>query len=391
MQYRQFGKFDWDVSILGFGAMRLPTVAGKIDEAVATQMLYTAIDQGVNYVDTAYPYHDGASEVFVGKALQREGYRAKVKVATKMPSWLINEAADFDKYFDEQLTRLQMERVDCYLLHALNRDNWPKLQQLGVLEWAERQIAAGRIGHLGFSFHDDYPTFEAIVNAYAWEFCQIQYNYMDIDRQAGTKGLQLAASKGMAVIVMEPVLGGNLANPPQPIAALWEQAEQPRTPVDWALQWVWHHPEVTMLLSGVSSPQQIAENLQSADKAGINSLTAQELAIIAQVREKYRELRPIPCTQCGYCLPCPNHVMIPYNFDIYNKGSMFANHAGARGEYGWLAHRLTLGMVEHDDRAAACIQCGECDSKCPQQIPISQWMPVVHRVLGEGQPFQTAL
>jgi predicted aldo/keto reductase-like oxidoreductase len=186
MQYRKFGQLDWDVSILGFGAMRFPTQDGKIDESKATKMLYRAIDQGVNYVDTAYPYHDGQSEVLLGKVLQ-DGYRKKAKIATKLPSWAVNEAADFDKYFNEQCERLQRDFVDFYLLHALNRAWWPKLRDLGVLDWAEQKIREGRIGHLGFSFHDDNPTFEEIVDAYDWALCQIQYNYMDIKNQAGTK------------------------------------------------------------------------------------------------------------------------------------------------------------------------------------------------------------
>ena len=390
MQYRKFGKLDWDVSILGFGAMRFPTKDGKIDEPEATKMLYHAIDQGVNYVDTAYPYHDGQSERFVGKAL-KDGYRGKTKLATKLPSWAINEATDFDKYFNEQCERLQTDGVDFYLLHSLNKGWWPKLRDLGVLDWAEKKIKEGRIGYLGFSFHDDYPAFEEIVDAYDWTFCQIQYNYMDIENQAGTKGLQYAASKGMAVIIMEPILGGSLTAPPEAIQTLWDAADTKRTPVDWALQWLWNQPEVAVVLSGMSTLEHVEENIHSAEVAAVHTLTNTELAIFDKVREKYQELRPIPCTQCGYCMPCPNGVNIPRNFGIYNKGKMYDKPEGARGEYGWLGQEFKIGISSEDTRAASCVQCKICDEKCPQSIPISQWMPVVHEVLGEGQSYRSTL
>jgi hypothetical protein len=218
MQYRAFGNVDFQVSALGFGAMRLPTIQKGdervVDEAEATRMIYHAIDCGVNYVDTAYPYHGGQSEVLLGKILQGE-YREKVKLATKLPSWQIQETADFDKYFNEQWERLQTDRIDFYLLHTLNKNYWPKLRDLGVIEWAENKIKEGRIGHLGFSFHDKPPVFLEIVDAYDWTFCQVQYNYMDIDEQSGAAGVKHAASKGIAVVVMEPILGGRLVNPPQ--------------------------------------------------------------------------------------------------------------------------------------------------------------------------------
>ena len=379
MQYRKFGKLDWEVSALGFGAMRLPKKDDDIDEPEAIKMIHHAIDQGINYIDTAYPYHKGQSEVLVGKALQGK-YREKVKLATKMPSWAINEAADFDKYFNEQLERLQTDRVDCYLLHALNAKWWPKLRDFGVIEWAENAIAEGRIGCLGFSFHDKNPVFEEIVDAYDWAFCQIQYNYMDTENQAGMKGLQYADSKGLAVIVMEPVLGGKLIDPPQSIQELWDSAEKSRTAADWALQWIWNQPEVAFILSGMSTMRQLEENIASADISGINILTTEELALIERVREKYKDLSPIPCTQCEYCLPCPEGVGIPRNFEAYNKGIMYDKQDDARNEY--------QTGIPKEKRARLCIQCGVCEEKCPQQIPISQWMPVVHEVLGEGKPYQ---
>ncbi|UCF10826.1 MAG: aldo/keto reductase, partial [Candidatus Bipolaricaulota bacterium] len=231
MRYRTFGTLEWKPSALGFGLMRLPTIGGdssRIDEPLATRMVRTAIDAGVNYIDTAWPYHGGESEPFAGRCLQ-DGYRDRVRLATKMPSWLIEKPADFDHYLGEQLKRLQTEHIDFYLLHALNKTHWQKLRDLGVQAWSERAIADGRIGHLGFSFHDELETFKTIVDAHDWTFCQIMYNYMDIAFQAGTEGLRYAAGKGLAVVIMEPLRGGRLTRtPPDAVAELWAQADRPR-------------------------------------------------------------------------------------------------------------------------------------------------------------------
>jgi hypothetical protein len=394
MKYRKFGHLDFKVSALGFGAMRLPCLnkdMAKIDTVEATAMLHYAIDQGVNYVDTAYVYHAGNSELFLGQAL-KHGYRNKVKLVTKLPSWKVESARDFDKFFNEQLEKLQTDRVDFYLLHALNKDLWPKLRDLDVLSWAERAIAAGRIGCLGFSFHDSFDVFKEIVDAYdKWTISQIQYNYMDVENQAGIKGLQYAASKGLAVAIMEPILGGRLVNPPQPIQAIWDTAVHKRNPADWALQWVWNQPEPAVVLSGMSTLAQIKENVANADRSGINTLTAAELALFDQVRRKYHELTAIPCTQCNYCMPCSNHVDIPLNFDIYNSGLMYDKPDNARGQYGWIAERQRLGMADANQQAGECRECGECESKCPQAIPIMKWLSVAHKVLGEKQPYAAKL
>jgi predicted aldo/keto reductase-like oxidoreductase len=386
MQYRTFGRLDFNVSALGFGAMRLPTMQkGEervVDEAEATKMIYYAIDQGVNYVDTAYPYHGGQSELLLGKILQGE-YREKVKLATKLPSWKIEETTDFDKYFEEQWERLQTDRIDFYLLHTLNKNYWPKLRDLGVLEWAENKIKEGRIGHLGFSFHDKPPVFLDIVDAYDWTFCQVQYNYIDIHDQAGTAGVKHAASKGIAVVVMEPILGGRLVDPPQKIRALWDTAETKRTPADWALQWLWNQQEVATVLSGMSTLQQTEENVVSAEKSRVGKLSEAELALVDKVREQYKALSAIPCTACEYCLPCPAGVNIPRNFGAYNMGLMYEKPEIARKSY-------NLWMPEAQ-RAMNCTQCQECEEKCPQSIPISQWMPIVHEVLGENKPYRKSL
>ena len=384
MQYRTFGKLDWECSALGFGCMRLPTKGDhkNIDEPEAARMLHYAIDHGVNYVDTAYPYHGENSEWFVGRALGG-GYRERVRLATKLPCWSVELADDFDKYLNEQLDKLQTDHIDFYLLHALKEKSWHKVRDLGVLDWAEEAIADGRIGHIGFSFHDKYEVFQEIVDAYdGWTFCQIQYNYMDIENQAGTKGLKYAASKGLAVVIMEPLLGGRLVNPPEPIQEMWAGAPRKRTPADWALQWLWNQPQVSIVLSGMSAMEHVTENVVSADVSGVDTLTPEELMLIGQVRERYRELCPIPCTKCEYCMPCPNGVNIPRNLEIYNEGVMYDKPDHARDAYGWLSE---------DERASACVQCGECEELCPQAIPISEWMIHAHEVLGEGQPYTCSL
>jgi predicted aldo/keto reductase-like oxidoreductase len=391
MQYRRFGKLDFQVSALGFGAMRLPTVDDKIDETEATKMIHYAIDHGVNYVDTAYPYHGGTGEAFVGRAL-KGGYREKVRLATKLPSWEVQTAADFDKYLNIQLERLQLDYVDFYLLHSLNKNAWPKLRDLGVREWAEHAIAAGRFHYLGFSFHDDYDTFKQIVDEYEWPMCQIQYNYMGVEHQAGAKGLHYAASKGLAVVIMEPLLGGKLVAPPQSIQSMWDSAGNGRTPAAWGLQWLWNQPEVSVVLSGMSALEQVEENIALAGASGIGALTVEELALYDQVRARYQGLTAIPCTNCKYCMPCPQGVDIPANLGTYNDGLMYDKPDAAHGQYGWWKFAYEeQGIFDHDIRAAQCIQCGECETKCPQSIPISEWMPVIHRVLGENQPYVTEL
>ncbi len=379
MKYRPFGQLDWRVSALGFGCMRFPTENGheNIDESEAARMLRYAIDHGVNYVDTAYPYHGGNSEPFVGRVLQ-DGYREKARLATKLPSWKIEDYADFDRYLDEQLERLRTDHIDFYLLHALREDHWHKLDDLGVLKWAQGAQDDGRIGHLGFSFHDEYEVFQEIIDAYDWTFCQIQYNYMDIDTQAGRKGLKYAASKGVAVVVMEPLLGGRLVGPPDPIQAIWEEAPTSRTPADWALQWLWNQPEVSVVLSGMSAMEHVEENVRSAAASGVGALTDEELAVIDRIRDAYQALCPIPCTQCQYCMPCPHGVDIPRNFEIYNSGVMYDKPEQARRSY---------ELLDEEKRADQCVACLECEDECPQTIPISEWMVHVHEVLAEGEPY----
>jgi predicted aldo/keto reductase-like oxidoreductase len=381
MKYRKFGKLDWEVSALGFGAMRLPVLGNnpaagnpEIDEPEAIKMMRHAIDQGVNYLDTAYPYHGGKSEGVVGKAL-KDGYREKIKLATKMPSWFIQQGEDFDKYLNEQLIKLQTDHIDFYLLHGLNKQHWPKLRDLGVLKWAEKATRDGRIGHLGFSFHDDLESFKQIIDGYdRWTFCQIQYNFMDIEYQAGTEGLKYAANKGLALVIMEPLRGGQLAKePPESIKEIWESASQKRSSVDWALQWLWNQPEVSVVLSGMTTMQHVVDNLACAGRSVIGSLDDKDLSLIDEVRKNYRKLSPIPCTSCGYCLPCPNGVNIPHAFLYYSDAMMYSDPRTARFRYRQEAKEAW---------ADNCIECLECEEKCPQEIPIAEWLKKVHEYLG---------
>lgn len=370
MKYRKFGKLDWEGSALGFGAMRLPIIGGdssKIDEPHAIKMIRYAIDNGVNYVDTAYPYHQGQSECLVGKAL-KDGYREKVRLATKMPSWNIQEYEDFDKYLNEQLGKLQTDHIDYYLIHTLNKTYWPKLKDLGVFEWAEKAKADGRIKYLGFSFHDDYEILEKILeDADKFTFCQIQYNYMDTQYQAGTKGLKLAASKGLAVVIMEPIKGGKLAvTPPKAVQEVWDKSETKRSPAEWALQWVWAHPEVSVVLSGMSEIKHVEENIEYAGRSGPNSLSDEELGLIEEAKQAYLNIGFVGCTACRYCMPCPQGVDIPAILGLYNEYYMSGQSDEVKTKY-W-------EQITDETHSCNCIACGVCEEQCPQSLPIRRFM-----------------
>lgn len=372
MQYRTMDGLEWKPSALGFGCMRLPIIGddhNRIDEPQAIEMIRYAIDNGVNYVDTAYGYHGGNSEVVVGKAL-KDGYREKVMLATKLPTWLVNTYEDMDRLLNEQLTRLDTDHIDFYLLHSLSQDHWKQITKVDIFGWLDKVHAEGKIRYMGFSFHDNYDLFEEIINAYDhWTFCQIQYNYMDEDFQAGKKGLQYAASKGLGVVVMEPIRGGRLVNnlPPQIIDIL-NSAPAKRSLADWALQWVWNQPEVSIVLSGMSNMEQVKQNIESANRSGVNTLTQEELDILTKAKETYRKLSPIPCTGCYYCMPCPSGVNIPGNFELYNNAHIYNDFERFQKAY--------MHMNEAN-RASACEACGTCEGVCPQGIEITDRMAEV--------------
>ena len=362
MEYRTLGKTGQRVSALGFGAMRLPTLGKETDvnEAESIRLIRYAIDQGVNYVDTAYVYHGGNGEAVVAKALA-DGYRQKVHLATKMPTWSVQTLADCDRFLDEQLVRLQTDHIDFYLLHCLGKASWEKIRDLGVREWGKKAQADGRIRHFGFSFHDTYEALVAILDDYDWSFCQIQYNFCNEQVQAGTKGLKYAAAKGIGVIIMEPLFGGTLANPPQPIQEIWDAAES--RAADVALRWLWNKPEVSLVLSGMNAMEQVQQNIESASRSGVGRLAEDEASLVARIQQAYRQFSPIPCSKCGYCLPCPNGVSIPVNFELFNNATVF------QGNSVTLCRNLYYFLPE-TERASACQECGVCEEKCPQGIPI---------------------
>lgn len=382
MKYRKFGTIDFNVSTLGFGCMRLPIIGkdtADIDEAKAEKMIRYAVDHGVNYLDTAWPYHKEQSETFLGRVLDK-GLRKKVKIATKFPSFNFEGKADFNRILDAQLKKLKADSIDFYLIHAVTRANWQRILDHDIIEECDRALQTGKIEHIGFSFHDSFSLFKEVIEYYdKWEFCQIQYNYMDIENQAGTKGLKYAAEKGLAVVVMEPLLGGRLVNPPESVEKIMKSGLEQRTPVEWALGWLWNQPEVSLVLSGMSTMEQTVENVRIADMFDPGCFTKEECTLIDRVRTKYKQLAPVPCTRCEYCMPCPQGVNISRCFANYNEGKMYNKPDAAR--------HLYQNFFPADQRADNCIQCGECEPKCPQSIPISNLMPRVHSVLGENEPY----
>lgn len=375
MQFRTVPKTGDRLSILGFGCMRLALKDGAIDEDRATRQLRTAIDRGVNYVDTAVPYHNGASEPFVGRALGG-GYRDKVRLATKLPHWSADSAKDMDRLLAAQLANLQTDRIDYYLVHNLSRPTWERARDLGVLDFLARAKKDGRIRNAGFSYHGDKDTFPTIVDAYDWDFCQIQYNYLDENSQAGTAGLEHAAAKRLAVIIMEPLRGGNLGKePPASIRTIWDEAPVKRSPAEWALRWIWNHPAVTVVLSGMNEEAHIEENLRIAGEAAPRSLTAQELQLVGRVRDEFRRLMHCGCTGCQYCMPCPSGVDIPTCFEILNSQHVFGNPEMARMVYLIRAG----GVFGKPGIASLCTECGACEKKCPQSLPIRRLLKDVAR------------
>jgi predicted aldo/keto reductase-like oxidoreductase len=341
--------------------MRLPQKRGKIDQKRAISQIRYAIDHGVNYVDTAMPYHGGESELLLGKALQ-DGYREKVKVATKLTHFMLTKPQDMPKVLDLQLAKLQTDHIDYYLLHSLDADAWSKLQSFGVLKFLEESKAEGKIVNAGFSFHGARATFKEIVDANDWVMCQIQYNFLDENLQAGTEGLRYAASKKLAVMVMEPLRGGALAGKlPRGVQQIYDGTKTGRSAAEWALRWVWNHPEVTVVLSGMNDEQQIEENIKTAETALPNALSQDELLVVSDVASSYRHLMKVPCTGCAYCMPCPNGVNIPSNFSIYNQYHMFGNKLLTRGMYAV----MLMGILHGDPSdASLCRDCGVCVKKC---------------------------
>lgn len=383
MNYRKNEKNGDELSILGFGCMRFPTKMNAIDEVRTEALIISAIEQGVNYFDTAYIYHFGKSESMLGKVLAK-GYRDKVKIATKLPHFMVKTAADIDKIFNKQLQRLQTDRIDYYLIHMISDvGSWNRLKSLGIEKWIKDKKNSGQIINIGFSFHGVKDQFVKLVDIYDWDFCQIQYNYLDENNQAGKSGLLYAASKGLPVIIMEPLRGGKLVNNlPKEVKDIWNNAANKRTSAEWALRWIWNHPEATVVLSGMSDEKQLAENIKIASKAKANELTKQELELFDKVKEILNTNTKVNCTACGYCMPCPAGVDIPACFSMYNeKYALRARSA----KFHYLQN--TGAITPTPAYASLCKKCGKCETHCPQGIPIREKLSDVAKEM-EGVLFK---
>ena len=391
MEHRKLGSIDWNVSALGFGAMRLPTkkFLPGVDWDESIKLIRYGIDKGINYIDTGWIYGLGASEKVIGQAL-KDGYREKVFLVTKLPMFLVRKTEDFYKYLNQQLKSLQTDYLDAYFFHALSRNQFKKVKELKLMEKMKEAKENGIIKNIGFSFHDTLPVFREIIDFYDWDLAQIQYNYMDTAIQATHEGLKYAHGKGIAVVVMEPVKGGKLANPPNEALEIMKKASNQRTPVDWALQYVWNQPEVAVVLSGMGSKKMVDENVESASNSGINSLNEEDNKIISELAEIYRKSILVQCTACKYCMPCPSGVNIPENFAVLNNVA----YTGKKGGMNFLLKRRYKKLVksrkklnkEHPNgNASLCTKCGECLEKCPQQINIPEELEKVDAILGKGK------
>ena len=362
MKMRKWEKQGIETSLLGFGCMRFPTTPeGKIDEPRAEAMMDEAIAAGVNYIDTAYPYHGGESELVVGRVLQKYD-RGSFYLATKLPLWAVNSLDDAKRIFAEQLKKLQTDYLDFYLLHAVSRDRWEKGKELGIVEFCEQLKAEGKIRNLGFSFHDDYTVFEEILRSHVWDFCQIQYNYMDRNEQAGDKGYALTEELGIPMVVMEPIKGGSLANFSEDINEKFHQMNPDASVASFALRWVAAHPNVKVILSGMSTEEQVRDNLKTF--GSYVPMSCQERAAVEGIAEELRSCVQNGCTGCRYCMPCPVGVDIPQNFAVWNHYHMYGTYSHVK--YGW-----ENGLKE-EEKAKNCIECGRCETLCPQKLSIRQ-------------------
>jgi len=374
MQYRKYAPnsaHSFDASIFGMGCMRPPMkldADGKevYDDDEYIRMIHTAMDNGVNYFDTAYVYMGGHSEEVLGQALATDGRRARVKIATKLPMWNAESKEDLRRLFEEELRRLQTDFIDVYLLHNMNKENWAKAKRLGALELLDELRAEGRIGIPAFSFHDDFETFKEVLEAYDWGMCQLQLNIIDTDYQATLEGMRMAAAKGMAVVIMEPLRGGMLANAPAGVQAIYDEHPVKRSPVEWAFRFMYNFPEVTTILSGVSSMEQLLDNLRIFDNAQPGVMDEAEQALTARVGRYYNDQMRIKCTGCAYCVPCPQGVEIPKIFSIWNRSAMFEVWEDGRKDY--------AKLVAEGKDASQCISCGACESACPQHLSIIEML-----------------
>ena len=372
MLYRKLGSTGEEVSILGLGCMHLPIINGqynKVDIDSSITLIQKAIDNGINYLDTAYPYHNGQSETVIAEAL-KGGYREKVFIADKLPSWLIQKRTDMDQYLEKQLERLQTEQIDFYLLHSIKKDYWAKLESLGVLEFLDDAVKDGRIKYTGFSFHGEIELFFDVIDSYNWDICQVQYNFIDENYQAGKEGIGYASSQGVGVVIMEPLRGGTLVrNVPPEVQEIWDEADVKKSPVEWALRYLWDQEEVDVVLSGMTTLEDLDENIAVAEYGLTNTLTSTEKEIIKEARLAYKERKRVDCTQCGYCMPCPSGVNIPLNFEQLNHAYMFQDIPNSKMNY--------YMLLKEGERASSCTECGNCEKLCPQMVAIQKTLKKV--------------
>lgn len=382
MQYR-IDKYGNKISVLGYGCMRFTKTAGVIDMDKAEKELMAAYKMGINYYDTAYIY--GGSEAALGKIFEKNGIRKKINIATKLPHYLMNSMESIEKCFQEELTRLRTDYIDYYLMHMLNDvKTWEKLVDMGILDWIREKKESGAIRQIGFSYHGNSESFCKVVDAYDWDFCQIQYNYLDEHAQAGRKGLNHAAAKGIPVIIMEPLRGGKLvSNLPEKAKKLFGEHPKKHSPAEWAFRWLWNQPEVTCVLSGMNSMEMLEENVRVASECQIGELTEDDNTLLAQVVEAINSKMKVGCTGCGYCMPCPAKVDIPGTFAAYNVSSVDGK-TEAMYEY------LRSTTFRKDATSASnCIGCGKCEQHCPQGIKIREELKNAQKVL-EGPIYKIA-
>lgn len=362
MEYRNLEHLGVSPSLLGFGCMRFPlNEDGSICEPEAEKMLDTAIKAGVTYIDTAYPYHNGDSEPFLGRVLKKYN-RKDFFLATKLPIWNVKTLEDAKRLFQEQLDRLQVDYIDFYLLHCLDKEKWQTVLDLGLIPYFEEMKRQGKIRFFGFSFHDDYEVFETIATYRSWDFCQIQYNYIDTDIQAGDKGYALTEKLGIPLVIMEPVKGGSLAQLPEDVTEPFKKARPDSSISSWALRWVASKPNVKVVLSGMSTMEQVEDNLHTF--GNFEPLTQEESALVSQVADAIKKRTKNGCTGCAYCMPCPFGVDIPKNFRIWNDLSMYGNKEKAKQAF--------FQELDVSARADQCKKCGKCETVCPQSIAIRE-------------------
>lgn len=377
MQHVRFGSLEKPVSRFGMGCMRLPQTKAQdggdiIDEPEAIRMIRWAVDHGVNYFDTAYAYN--GSEELLGKAL-KGGYRERVYIATKVPLWAIHSHDDYRKLFEEEAARLQTDHIDVYIFHCLDRENWDIVKKTGGIAALEELRSEGKISQIGFSFHGEYALFEEIIDAYKWDMCLIQLNILDDNHQAGLKGLRYAAKKGVSVAIMEPLKGGLLGgNIPKQVRDELEAYGEKRSLPEWALRWVAHHGEAKVVLSGVSSMEQLQDAIRIFDAAQPGAMSESDMQLVARIKEIYSKLVRVGCTGCGYCMPCPSGVNIPEIFKVYNDSAL-----SAWTEFGKTFYSLVVQHAGGD--ATQCVRCGSCEQHCPQKLNIPELLDAAHREL----------